>query len=133
MGARVRQRHPILIASLAALPAALPMALLAVRAPAWTTIAAMFVTGMSISVYGVLWSTALQQKMPEESLSRVSSYDWFGSLSPASFGLLIAGPLSGATSLASALTARSLCVVLATAVSITFPEVRDVRPNRAHD
>ncbi|MDO0917756.1 MFS transporter [Streptomyces sp. DT2A-34] len=133
LGARFRPRRPLLIASLAALPAALPMALLAARAPAWLTIAAMFFTGLSISVYGVLWSTTLQHKIPEESLSRVSSYDWFGSLSLASLGLLVAGPAAEATSLATTLTVCSLSVVLATALSISFPQVRTLPPGRDHE
>ncbi|MFJ8629689.1 hypothetical protein [Streptomyces sp. NPDC093568] len=78
----------------------------------------------------MLWSTTLQQKIPEESLSRVSSYDWFGSLSLASLGLLVAGPVAEATSLTAALAACSLSVVLATAVSVTFPQVRGLRPGR---
>ncbi|WP_220096464.1 MFS transporter [Streptomyces cyaneus] len=132
MGARVRPRRPLLIASLAALPAALPMALLAADAPSWLTIAAMFLTGMSISVYGVLWSTALQQKIPEESLSRVSSYDWFGSLSLASLGLLAAGPAAEATSLPIALTTCALSVLLATAAGLTSPQVRTLPPGRTN-
>ena len=94
LAARVRVRRPILVAVLATFPAAVPIALLAVRAPVWLIAAAMFTAGISNDVFGVLWSTTIHREIPEESLSRVSSYDGFGSLAFAPLGLLIAGPLA---------------------------------------
>ncbi|MEJ8669970.1 hypothetical protein WKI71_20765 [Streptomyces sp. MS1.AVA.1] len=40
----------------------------------------------------MLWATTIQREIPERALSRVSSYDWFGSLAFAPLGLLVAGP-----------------------------------------
>ena len=42
---------------------------------------AMFVAGTTVEVFGVSWMTALHQEIPEDKLSRVSAYDWFGSVS----------------------------------------------------
>ncbi len=79
LAARVRVRRPILVAVLATFPAAVPIALLAVRAPVWLIAVAMFTAGISNDVFGVLWATTIHREIPEESLSRVSSYDGFGS------------------------------------------------------
>jgi len=52
--------------------------------------------GVGIAVFDVLWSTALAERIPPASLSRVSSYDWMisGGLLP--LGYAIAGPLAAA-------------------------------------
>ena len=49
--------------------------------------------GFAMDFFMVLWMTALQTHIPKESLSRVSSYDAFGSLILAPLGIIIAGPL----------------------------------------
>ncbi|MFE2423155.1 hypothetical protein [Streptomyces hokutonensis] len=102
------------MAVLATFPTAAPVALLGVRAPVWLIAVAMFTAGVSSDVLGVLWSTTIHREIPEESLSRVSSYDYFGSLSFAPLSLLIAEPLAAAAGL----------VVLATGAVLLAPGVR---------
>jgi hypothetical protein len=53
-----------------------------------------FLFGITLDLWGTLWSTALQRKVPRESLSRVSSFDAMGSLMFRPIGLAIAAPLS---------------------------------------
>ncbi|MFI6401393.1 MFS transporter [Streptomyces sp. NPDC050548] len=124
LASRVRVRRPILVAVLATFPTAAPVALLAVRAPVWLIAVAMFTAGVSSDVFGVLWSTTIHREIPEESLSRVSSYDYFGSLSFAPLGLLIAGPLAATVGLGHALAACAGLVVLATGAALLAPGVR---------
>lgn len=124
LASRVRVRRPILVAVLATFPTAAPVALLAVRAPVWLIAVAMFTAGVSSDVFGVLWSTTIHREIPEESLSRVSSYDYFGSLSFAPLGLLIAGPLASAVGLGHALAGCAGLVVLATGAALLAPGVR---------
>ena len=45
-------------------------------------------------VFNTLWETTLQQHIPPASLSRVSAYDWFGSLLCQPLGLALAGPVA---------------------------------------
>lgn len=52
-----------------------------------------FAAGFAMDFFMVLWMTTLQKQIPKESLSRVSSYDAFGSLILAPLGIVIAGPL----------------------------------------
>ena len=124
LASRVRVRRPILVAVLATFPTAAPVALLAVRAPVWLIAVAMFTAGVSSDVFGVLWSTTIHREIPEESLSRVSSYDYFGSLSFAPLGLLIAGPLASAVGLGHALAGCAGLVVLSTGAALLAPGVR---------
>jgi MFS family permease len=53
-----------------------------------------FLFGITLDLWGTLWSTALQRKVPRDSLSRVSSFDAMGSMIFKPIGLAIAAPLS---------------------------------------
>ena len=53
-----------------------------------------FLFGITLDLWGTVWSTALQRKVPRDSLSRVSSFDAMGSLMFRPIGLAIAAPLS---------------------------------------
>lgn len=127
LAARVRVRRPVLVAVLATLPSALPIALLGAGAPVWATAAAMFAAGVSSDVFAVLWSTTIQREVPEEALSRVSSYDWFGSLAFAPLGLLVAGPAAAAWGTDRALFTCAALVVAATLATLLAPQVRTLR------
>lgn len=127
IAARVRVRRPILVAVLSVFPLAVPIGLLAVPAPLWSIVVAMFAAGVAIDVFGVLWATTIQREIPEEKLSRVSSYDWFGSLAFAPLGLLVAGPAAAAVGTSSALAVCAGLIVLATATPLLSPQVRHLR------
>ncbi|CAQ00359.1 MFS transporter [Clavibacter sepedonicus] len=127
LAARIRVARPIRTAVLATLALAVPMLLLACAAPVWLRCAGMIVAGVAIDVFGVLWSTTLQQRVPEDVLSRVSAFDSFGSLSLALLGLLVAGPIAAATGTGAALLACAGLVVAATLAALISPEVRRLR------
>lgn len=124
---RIKVACPILVAVLATFPMALPIALLAARAPVWSIAASMFSAGVATDIFGVLWATTMQREIPEDVLSRVSSYDAFGSLAFAPLGLLVAGPLAVAVGTSRALAGCAVLVVLATAVALLSPQVRSLR------
>ncbi|MFD0314881.1 MFS transporter [Streptomyces flavalbus] len=124
LAARVRVRRPVLVAVLATFPAAVPIALLAASAPVWLIAAAMFCAGVAGDVFAVLWSTTIQRQIPEEALSRVSSYEWFGSLALAPLGLLAAGPIADAVGTETALAGCAALIVLATGAALLSPQVR---------
>ncbi len=121
---RVRVNRPVLVAVLATFPAAVPIALLAASAPPWATAVAMCCSGVTTTVGAVLWSTTLQREIPEEALSRVSSYGWFGALGFAPLGLLVAGPVADAAGIREALAGCAALVALAAAVALLSPQVR---------
>jgi MFS family permease len=51
--------------------------------------------GAGMSSFGAIWMTVVQQQVPEHLLSRVISYDYFGSLVALPLGLAISGALIG--------------------------------------
>jgi hypothetical protein len=127
LASRVRVRRPILVAVLVSYSYAAPLALLSVAAPVWLVAAVMFANGICGDVFGVLWSTTIQREVPEEVLSRVSSYDAFGSLALAPLGLLVAGPVAAAVGTGKALAGCAVLVVLATSSTLLSPQVRGLR------
>jgi predicted MFS family arabinose efflux permease len=91
---RWRPRRPLYTAALLFLLEAPVPALLAVGAPLWSITVASALAGGSFGVFGVLWDTAMQTRVPPAALSRVSSFDWMGSLALLPAGFALAGPLA---------------------------------------
>jgi MFS family permease len=52
--------------------------------------------GLGLGLFGVWWETALAQRIPPHLLSRVSAWDWMGSLGLLPLGYLLAGPVAAA-------------------------------------
>ena len=50
-----------------------------------------------------MWETTTQRHVPADKLSRVSAYDWFGSLAMQPVGMLIWGPIGAAVGAGAAL------------------------------
>lgn len=68
---------------------------LAVGLPRGVAGAWMVAAGVQSGLFMVVWETALARHIPPAALSRVSSYDWMGSLSLLPVGFIAAGPLAG--------------------------------------
>ena len=60
-------------------------------------IAAGFIAGFSVEIFGVLWDTAMQQEIPQEKLSRLYSYDALGSWALMPTALAVLGPVASAS------------------------------------
>jgi hypothetical protein len=60
--------------------------------PLVALIALAVLSGIGVETFSVLWETTFQQEIPEEKLSRVSSYDALGSFALIPLGLAIVGP-----------------------------------------
>jgi len=67
-------------------------------APAVLVFVLAFATGAGFALFDVWWLTAMAERVPPQALSRVSAYDWMGSLVLLPVGYLAAGPLAEATS-----------------------------------
>lgn len=127
---RWRPRRLLLAGTLCVFPLALPPAALALLLPVPVIWAAMLVSGVTVEVFGVAWMTALHQEIPEEMLSRVSSYDWFGSVAVMPLGTALAGPAADAFGMSTALWGVCALTVLLTAAVLTAPEVRRLTRTR---
>jgi hypothetical protein len=78
-------------------------------------------------VFGVSWTTILQQEIPPEKLSRISSYDALGNYALAPVGIAIAGPLAAAFGTSAVLTASGVLVIFLPLFVLLLPEVRHVQ------
>ncbi|SMF49298.1 MFS transporter [Streptomyces sp. Amel2xC10] len=134
---RWKPRRLLLAGTLCLFPLALPSAALAVPVPIAFLCATMFVTGVTLEVFGVSWMTALHQEIPEDKLSRVSAYDWFGSVAMVPVGTALAGPAESAFGRETALWGCAALVVLVTAAVLCVPDVRNLtrrtKPITRHD
>jgi hypothetical protein len=117
-------RRPLLVATLIGLLPAIPELLLAVPAPLILISVAALLSGVGGMVFNTLWETTLQQHIPAAARSRVSSYDWFGSLALQSLGFALIGPFAAAVGTS---TALYLCGALDLVVVSTLLAVKDIR------
>ncbi|OPF71609.1 MFS transporter [Streptomyces antioxidans] len=124
---RWRPRRMLLAGSLCVLPLALPSAALAVPMPIAPLIVVMFLVGVSVEVFGVAWMTALHQEIPEDKLSRVSAYDWFGSIAMVPLATALAGPAEEAFGRSASLWGCSALILALTLAVLTVPDVRRLR------
>ena len=94
IGSRWRPRRPMRAGMLAAIPWPGAIALYAAGPPLPVVFAGMAVSGVGIGLFAVWWETALAQRIPPHLLSRVSAWDWMGSLALLPLGYLLAGPVA---------------------------------------
>ncbi|MEV0966730.1 MULTISPECIES: MFS transporter [unclassified Streptomyces] len=123
---RWKPRRMLLVGTLCVFPLALPSAALAVPVQIGALIAVMFVSGVAIEVFGVAWMTALHQEIPEEKLSRVSAYDWFGSTAMLPLSTALAGPAESLFGRETALWGCAALIVVVTALVLLVPDVRNL-------
>ena len=123
---RFRPRRPlvasftlllILPASLVLLSFAPPLAILAAGA---------FVASAATMLADTIWHTTLQQEVPSEALSRVSSFDWTVSLMIFPIGAAAVGPLAEALGFQQALLLIALIAGIPAALVLLAPSVRAI-------
>jgi predicted MFS family arabinose efflux permease len=123
---RVHVRRPLLFGSALTAFLAVPDAFLAIRASAYLIAAGAFLAGVGNMVFNSLWETTLQRHIAPAALSRVSAYDWFGSLAFQPLGLAIAGPLAAGIGTSDTLWLAAAGSVGIAAILVATPSVRAV-------
>ena len=121
---RWRPRRPFLVLGIGISFTALPMAALALTAPTWTLFLAAAALGVVWGMFDPFWLTALQREVPPEMISRVSSYDYLGSLAFYPLGLAVAGPVAEAIGISATLW---IGAAVAVGVSVFWLSWKDVR------
>jgi predicted MFS family arabinose efflux permease len=123
---RLKPVHPMFVGMIAQLVIALPLFAMAAPTSLVVLVVVAFVCGVGVDVFEIMWITSLQKHIPPESLSRVSSYDWFGSLALTPIALATAGPLASWLGLQGALW---VCAGLGatTSLGLLDPQVRRLR------
>jgi predicted MFS family arabinose efflux permease len=121
---RVHVKHPLSFGSTLLGLLVLPMSLLALHAPVVLIAAGALLSGGSSMIFNALWETALQKHIPPAALSRVSAYDWFGSLAFQPLGLVLAGPAAAAIGASTTLWIAAFGTFATCAIAVTTPSVR---------
>jgi MFS family permease len=87
-----------------------------------------FGTGFGFSLLMIWWETALARHIPPGALSRVSAWDWMGSLALLPVGYLVAGPLADAFGARTVLGAGSVIGALLLAAGLLPRSTRELGP-----
>jgi len=130
---RIRPKRPLVACTLAAVPLAGQILVLAVAPSVWLLSIASFCAGAAIAVHLTLWFTVFQREIPENMQSRVSSYDVLGSFVLMPIGFAIVGPVADSIGVTETLWV-SLGVMLTTwAIILSLPSVWAIRARAADD
>jgi hypothetical protein len=121
---RIEPRRPLAVVALACVAFSVPLALLAAGAPVPVLAAGALLAGVGMMLGNTVWESTLQRNIPAESLSRVTSYDWFGALAFRPLGLALWGPVSVAVGLSSALWLAFALQAVLTLVLLALPVTR---------
>jgi Major Facilitator Superfamily len=121
---RVRFRRPLLVGMLGVLAWSPLMLALAAEPPVLGLVAASFVAGASIELFGLGWDLSMQQHVPPDLLSRVYAYDALGSLVAIPLGQLLAGPAAALLGTREALVLCSVSITVLGAAALAVPAVR---------
>jgi MFS family permease len=124
---RFKPSRPLFVGCAAMVGIPPVLVLLGLGAPLPLIVLAAVVMGLGMELFGVYWDTALQQHVPEQALSRVSSYDALGSFIFIPLGQLLAGPISEAIGVDETLYLAAAIVVLATVAMLATPDIRHLR------
>jgi MFS family permease len=124
---RWRPRRPLFVGTAALATGAIPLLCLASLRSTAVIAAAFLVAGVALELFNTSWATALQEHVPLEKLSRVSSYDALGSFVFIPLGLSIAGPIADAIGLTHALWLAAAVDLGAMLSVLAVREVRELR------
>jgi len=123
---RVSFRFPLRAGMLAVSAIAIPVAMLGLAPATWPLVAATFVAGAGTEVFGVGWSTALHEHIPEAVLSRVSSYDALGSFVAMPVGSLVYGVLAARFEATPVLVVSAILYAVLSLGTLASPSVRNL-------
>jgi hypothetical protein len=121
---RLQPRRPLVAATLLCVPIALLLALLGAAAPVPLLCIAGFLASVGLTCGDIIWFTTFQLQVPDHLMSRLSSFDWFGSVALNPLGFALVGPLANVLGVATTLyLAAALNAVISLSVAAT-PAIR---------
>jgi uncharacterized membrane protein len=123
---RLRFSRPLVASQLSVLPAGLLLAALAVPLPLIWLAVVSFANGIGFAVGNVLWMTALQRNVPGHALSRISSFDWLGSVALNPIGYAMIGPIAAAIGTPETLVIAAVMIIAVLVICVLLPSVRAI-------
>jgi hypothetical protein len=123
---RLRVKRPLVASELFVLPAGLLLAALAVPTHVMLIVAVSFIGGVGFALGDTLWVTALQRNVPEHALSRISSFDWLGSVALNPIGYALIGPIAVTVGVSETLVVAAVLNIGVCIGVVLVPSVRAV-------
>ena len=127
---RWRPRRPLVIGHLALLLTVPQLGSLIGPSPVVLIMASALFGALGVTFINQLWMTVVQQLIPENVISRVSSYDWLISMTVAPLGYAMAGPLAEHTGTSVTLGIAIALVTAPVVAVLMIPGIRAVRQER---
>ena len=119
--------RPLVWSELVVLPSGFLLVALAVPLPVVAIAAVGFLVGAGFAIGENLYVTAFQRNIPEHALSRISSYDWFGSVALNPIGYALIGPVAETIGIPETLVIAGVLNVLVCVGVALVPSVRAIR------
>ena len=116
-----------MIGELVVVPSGLLLIALAIPLPFVAIAAIGFVVGAGFAIGENLYVTAFQRNIPDHALSRISSYDWFGSVALNPIGYALIGPVAETIGIPQTLVIAGVLNVLVCVSVVLVPSVRAIR------
>ncbi len=124
---RLKVEHPLVVCQLLVVPAGLVLLALAVPLPLAAMAAFSFLVGVGFALGNTLWTTTLQRNVPNHALSRISSFDWFGSVALNPIGYALIGPIAAAIGTSQTLALAGVLNIAVCLSVVLVPSVRAIR------
>ncbi|HCB04623.1 MAG TPA: MFS transporter [Nocardioides sp.] len=124
---RVRLERPLLWGMLGCALFGLPMLVLGLDPHVGALVAAFFVAGIGMELFGLGWNLAMQEHVPDEMLSRAYSYDALGSFVAIPIGQLVAGPLALVFGIRETILASGILYMVVCLATLGSRAVRDLQ------
>jgi hypothetical protein len=121
---RVTVLRPLVVARVVELLSIPALLGLAFGVPTWLLVVAAVFGGIALTLPDALWLTAMQQHLPGDSLSRVSSYDWLGSLALRPVGYMSAAALAAAIGSTTTFVIAAALIAVTRIGGLCLPDVR---------
>lgn len=122
----LKPKHPLVVLLVLMLANPLYLFVFGTGQPIWAVLLTAVAMGIALDVFYVMWSTVVQQNIPDELLSRVNSYDSFGQFVLGPLGMLFAGPLALAFGTQVTMVSAAALSLVAIAGALLVPSIRQL-------
>lgn len=123
---RFRPRRALFVAGIALIAASCQAAVYGSGLGLAGTCLLQCATGVGVTMFFTLWEVSLQEHVPAEALSRVSSFDYLSATVLMPVGTALAGPVAAALGTQATLLAMSALGVACALAFLAVPEVRSL-------
>lgn len=123
---RVRPRWALRAAAAGLVLASTQAAIYGAGATLALTCGLQFVSAIGVTIFFTLWEVSLQEHIPAESLSRVSSWDYLSSAALMPLGTALAGPLAALLGTQTVLLGMTAVGIVPALIFLALPSVRSL-------